>query len=112
VSNGAEGKGQLSREQVYAAIEDERAYQDARWGGPSHDAFKSTGDFLVYMQDYMRRAVEAYTTNVGDLAALHMIRKVVALGVAAMEFNGAPRRGFLPEHLMPLVVICKTVGKA
>jgi len=91
VSTPAE-RTQLSRAQAYSAIDSERAYQDSKWGGPEHDKYKTTGDFIVYMTEYLRRAQAAYTTETGDLAALHMIRKVAALAVACMEFNGAPQR--------------------
>jgi hypothetical protein len=82
----------VNRQYVYAVINGERAYQDERWGVPAPDQYKSVGDFLVYMDRYLSRAKEEYTTKDGNESALHMIRKVAALAVACMEYNGAPPR--------------------
>lgn len=83
---------QLSREEVYSIIDGERAYQDNLWGGEAHDNYKSVGDFIVYMDRYMTKAKEAYTTKAGNAAALDQLRKVAALSVACFEYNGVPKR--------------------
>ena len=49
----------MSREEVYSVIDGERDYQDGLWGGRPHDEMKTVGDFLVYMDTYLRKAKEA-----------------------------------------------------
>ena len=51
-----------TRREVYTVIDGERDYQDNLWGGSSHDSFKSVGDFIIYMDQYIHRAKESYTT--------------------------------------------------
>ena len=87
-----------TRAEVYQALDGERAYQDERWG-PRTDQYSAqnerVADFVLYMEDYLARAKDALVNQPdpqAQEAALHMIRKVTALGVACMEVNGAPRR--------------------
>ena len=83
-----------SREEVYAALDSERAYQESRKSneqGKEH----SVGEFLVFMQSYLTEAQNVNSRTWGpkcDPATLAVVRKVVALGVACMEANGAPER--------------------
>lgn len=81
-----------TQEEVFSAIAGERAYQDSRWGGESHDSFKSVGDYLIYIDDYVRQAKAKYTTSSGVDETLDIIRKIAGLTVACMEYNGAPLR--------------------
>lgn len=92
-----------SRAEVYAAIDSERAYQHSRAvaadGTDNGEHRHTTEEFLLYMEDYLneaRRQASRHWTpgGVGDAnsPALHTLRKVVALGVACMEQNGAPPR--------------------
>ena len=80
-----------TRADVYNAINGERNYQDAKWGGPEQDKLRSVGDFLIYMSQYIVRAKRTYTEG-NEKAALEEIRKVTALGVVCMEVHGAPER--------------------
>lgn len=82
----------MIKQEVYSVIDGERNYQDAKWGGPSHDATKSVAHFLTYMRHYMNRADSAMTSEIGDVEALNELRKVVALGVACFEQHGCPSR--------------------
>jgi hypothetical protein len=82
----------MVRALVYDAIDGEREYQDGKWGGPGHDAGHGVGSFIVFMDEYLRRAKEKLTTVVGDEAALHELRKVAALAVACFEQHGCPSR--------------------
>jgi RPA family protein len=82
----------MKRSEVFSLIDGERDYQDLRW---KDSLSRSVGDFLVYMDDYMRKAKERFTAVEGTDEALDVIRKVTALGVACMEKHGAPRRGEL-----------------
>lgn len=80
-----------TRQEVYEALDTERTYQGKRWGDANH----SITEFLVYMQDYVAEALHKCSRLPDEEAnpqALDSIRKVAALGVAAMEQHGAPKR--------------------
>lgn len=83
-----------TRAQVYAAIDSEREYQNTL--GPDRRAANenkfSVGEWLVMMKVYVDKALVAWTDNPGTDAAMNAIRKVSAIGVAAMEEHGAPKR--------------------
>lgn len=92
-----------AREAAYAAIDSERAYQVSRAeevSGPgTGEHTHSVEEFVLYMDDYMHdlkhQLSRVWTPNgktEEDHPAMHTLRKVVALGVAAMEQHGAPRR--------------------
>lgn len=83
----------MTREQVFAAIESERAYQIKRWGvrqqnGSFEEVPKSVGEFITYMQHYMAKATRAITTEAEVFSAMEQLRKVVTLGVACCEQHG------------------------
>lgn len=73
---------------VMQAIQSEREYQEAKWPGHNH----SVSGWLLIMDKCMTDAKRAYVTGHGDSSALHEIRQVVAVGVAAMEQCGALKR--------------------
>lgn len=86
-----------SRQEVYAAIDTERAYQEsfietdpARLDDslPPH----SVGDYIVMLTTYVREAQEAWTRNGGVSASLHSIRKIAGIAVYCLEDHGAPER--------------------
>jgi hypothetical protein len=90
------------RQEVYAALDSERDYQDSRWGatlsanrvpGPGQEGGdRSLDEFVLYMKGYVDDAVAKASHFVDKVAVLDIIRKVTALGVACMEQHGAPRR--------------------
>ena len=80
------------RNEAFSALDGEREYQEAKWGDNSR---ATIGEFLLYMQSYLREA-EKNLTGGSDQGALEHLRKVTALGVAAMEQHGAPRRDGFP----------------
>lgn len=83
------------RAQVYSVINDERSYQDSsKCGGKDRTdgRQKSVGDYLTLIRVYSAKADTAYAGNAGSDLALHEIRKLAALCVAAMEDHGAPVR--------------------
>jgi len=87
-----------TRNEVYAAIDSEREYQD-RKGVHASKAPHEHGieSFIVYMEDYLaeaRKQASRIWTEDGRAApvVLDTIRKVTALGVACMEQHGAPSR--------------------
>jgi hypothetical protein len=95
-----------SRKEVYLALDSERAYQAIRWNrdttatGGVHE---SLGDWLMYMDDYLAEAKHVLSRAGEPEAtdkALHILRKVTALGVAAMEALGAPQREGYEQHFV------------
>lgn len=79
----------FTREQVYEALNSERAYQAYRWTGHSHSVI----EYLVFIEHYLNKAKALATTEEqGPWAVLDQLRKLTALGVAAMEENGVARR--------------------
>jgi hypothetical protein len=80
----------VTRCEVYAVIEEERRYQDGlRTAGKFETKVHSIGEELVMMDEYLARAKTAYADNAGDEAALHVVRKIAALGARCMEHHGA-----------------------
>jgi hypothetical protein len=85
------------RQEVYASIDSERAYQNSRWNSntTTSEGLHSLEEWVVYMRSYLREAEDQLSRNakqIGDPLALATIRKIVSMGVAAMEQHGAPRR--------------------
>lgn len=92
----------MKRDDVYAALDIEREYQQRLWGedgsrrppfpvageGPKH----SVGNWIVFMRHYLRRAEDNLTTKSGHYDALDELRKVAALAVACFEQHGVPGR--------------------
>lgn len=81
--------------EVFDALKSERAYQDARWGGKANDQHHCIAAWLMFMEDYIAEAKHVYSREESSTMypkALDIIRKVSALGVAAMEVHGAPKR--------------------
>lgn len=94
-----------TRAEVYAAIDSERKYQIAMaekaHGDPSNDFTKSLENFALYMQSYQNQLVDQLSRVWGPDAykgPLETIRKIVALGVAAMEVHGAIPRSAPTPH--------------
>ena len=88
----------VTRAEVYAALDSERSYQNVRWNRDTTETggiHENLADWILYMQDYLIEAVHQLSRNGEPGAtqmALNTVRKVTALGVAAMEQLGAPRR--------------------
>lgn len=89
------------RSEVYAALDSERAYQDMRQKRDQGQPFHSLEEFILYMDVYLADAKKIAATTWGPDAlpkTLDFVRKVTALGVAAMEQHGAPQReGFVAD---------------
>lgn len=82
----------MDRQDVYKVLDSEREYQNRKWGGNVHDSQHSIGDWLTYMDYYLHQAKRTITKG-NPIDALSELRKVTALGVAAMEKLGALERG-------------------
>ena len=69
------------RNTVYAAIDRERAYQDAKWGPNPH----TVGEWILILQAELDEAKHAWVKNPGDGPALTEILQVISVGVACLE---------------------------
>ena len=86
----------MERKEVYELIDGERAYQEIRWKeGVSPRRKQLPYEWLVFIQDYITEGMHVATRKAEPEAsneAMEIIRKIAAMGVAAMEQNGcAPR---------------------
>ena len=84
----------MTTEEVFQLIREERHYQKCKWG---NDENKSLGDFLTYMRHYLQEADKQLTkpgiTDVDDLLGVKSnIRKLITLGVAALERHASSSR--------------------
>lgn len=86
----------MSRENVYAAVDSERDYQDAGRGNAkrhdNEDPQMRPGEYILCIERCLVRARETWYHPDGGVKCLEDIRKVTALGVAMMELYGAPPR--------------------
>ncbi len=91
------GIAMTSREDVYFVITKERQYQNDRHERlqvkhPHRDEDHSIADWLIYIESQLNDAKKCvYDLRFDE--AMHHVRKLTALGVACMEYQGAPRRG-------------------
>ncbi len=85
----------MDRQSVFALINQERAYQDERWG-VDHDRGNTIDDWADYIERYLK--LIKYTNDrpfgIYDVHTYRMeqFRKIAALTVAAMEQNETPKR--------------------
>jgi hypothetical protein len=94
-----------TRKDVYAALDTELDYQLAMsvkaHGDPSEEGGKKLEQFAYYMEDYMRELKTQLSRTWGPEAyndALDTMRKITAIGVAAMVVHGAPHRITPTKH--------------
>jgi len=73
---------------ILKAVEDERRYQERKRPGRRHEV----GAYLTILRALLTRAETAYTASEGDQAALHELRKLVAVAWACFEQHGVPER--------------------
>lgn len=99
----------VAREDVYAAIDSERDYQEAMWGAtlsadrPATDdepgGHRSIDEFSLYIVGYANDLLVQGSHFCADTAKLDIIRKIATLCVHTMEQHGAPIRVFNPDNL-------------
>jgi len=82
---------------VYEALTSEREYQKSRWNETTTTSggHHSFSEWIAYMEDYIAEAKHILARTARQDAypqVAHIMRKVTAMGVAAMEEHGAPRR--------------------
>lgn len=82
----------MTRQEVYSVLDEEREYQDSKWGGKHHDNYHQVEAWMVYMQAYLNKAINRISTESGPQGGLEELRKVVALGIACFEIHGVPER--------------------
>lgn len=84
-----------SRQEVYATVDSERAYQDAQRGNAKrheNQPAMTPGEYILCMEKCLADARTAWYAPDGGRACLDHVRKVAALGVGCMELHGAPPR--------------------
>ncbi len=89
----------VSRQDVYFAIDSERDYQEEVWGATQSSDEPGNGDrtldeFALYIVGYSDDLLRNASHFGSPKAKLDIIRKVAGLCVAAMEQHGAPEREF------------------
>lgn len=82
-----------TRDEVYAAINSEREYQNKRWQVLDEVEPMTLPKTLSLLHVYLRKAEDAYSTEIGYAGAVEVLRKIAGIAVAGMEQNGAPVRG-------------------
>jgi hypothetical protein len=80
----------MNRSDVYKLIDGERDYQDKKWNDTTTDSggHHSPEEWITYMEDYLaeaRHILSRKSTQIANPTAMEIIRKVTAMGVAAME---------------------------
>lgn len=75
---------QLAQHGILSEIEKERARQDSKWGGASHDDQHSTADFCRWIKNYAGWADQMADAHSFEKARNRLIQ-VAALAVAAVE---------------------------
>ena len=75
----------MIRKEVYMLVDEERDYQDDKWGS---DLKHSVEEWLIYIEDYVNETKHLLSRNSFDKTyekAKCNLRKITALGFCAME---------------------------
>jgi hypothetical protein len=91
----AKGFAEIRRDQVFAAVDSERIYQELKWGKLEEHP-QSVGAYLTLMRVHLADAEAAWARSSGDAMALDRLRRVLAIGVACGEQHGMLGRKFTP----------------
>lgn len=81
----------MYRENVFAAIDRERVWQERKWG-TTQEHPHSVGEWLLIVESELAEAKHAWVKGSGDAAALSELIQVAAVAVAALEQHGATDR--------------------
>lgn len=77
------------RQEIFDMIEEERRYQDEKWGDEYDDGEWAINDWI----EFIRRQIKQAHADTGNTpAAMCHIRKIAALAVACMEYYDTPSR--------------------
>lgn len=110
-------KTSVSKGAVFNQIIKEREYQDSQReaGRFTEEVLPLPGE-LVCLQYYLNKALDKYISLPGEAPtpSLHELRKVVAIGVRALEHHGCPEREALesPITKWPLTDYVDSPGEA
>ena len=72
---------------VMHAVEDERRYQDSKWGTVEEHPH-TVGEWLLICESKLQEAKEAWCKGRGDTGALLELLQVVAVGTACLQQHG------------------------
>ena len=90
----------MERNEVFALLNGERAYQDIRWANDQAERgthIHNPTEWLVYIQDYLQEALHIASREDDQIAhpkIMEIIRKIGGMSVAAMEQNGCEPRKY------------------
>lgn len=89
----------VRRQKVYDAIDSEREYQEQKWKN-LNKIVNNPSWIILWMLHFLENAKRLASTSdeLKNSDIMAEIRKVTALGVAAMEYNGAPFRDEAPKE--------------
>ena len=82
----------MIRREVYDRLNGERSYQELMTKTKGWQQEHSVGDWIVFMQGYLNKAIARGSKEIGWDGALDELRKVAALAVACFEEHGVPER--------------------
>lgn len=96
-----------TRKEVYAAIDSELAYAEARWRHSCTEAgieyrpddTKLVEEWLMFILGYYHDAVSAAAHKPGPASSLEIMRKLAALCVRCMTIHGGYRRGLAGSEM-------------
>lgn len=81
----------IERGKVFAAISEERRYQESEW--PTDNKPLTVGEELLLLEEYVQIAREAWATqHKPEYEAIGIVRKVAAIACRCMEHNGIIHR--------------------
>lgn len=81
-----------TREDVYAVIDQERDYQDSRFGDGEGTGARSLDEFILYINASAGKLANSTVSYASSKDKLHALRKIAALCVHAMEQHGVVYR--------------------
>ena len=92
----------MRRNEVFAAIDRERSWQEQKWGANA-DHPHTVGEWLLIVEAELQEAKQGWVKGKGDADALRELVQVAAVAVAALEQHGTLERDWqslnLPELL-------------
>jgi hypothetical protein len=83
-----EDEPKATQDEVFAAIKDERRYQNLLPKTRSDGKMLPVAGEILLMEELLAKTRLAYYDNAGDQQALDRIRKLVGVGVRCLENHG------------------------
>lgn len=91
-------EGPVGRSRIYVAIENEREYQNGKWGDNPHEI----PGWIMIMEEELREARQAWVEYGTSRRALEEVLQVIAVGVACLEQHGVYGRPSFAGRPVPL----------